>query len=178
VHLLSELTGGHEDQAARGAAAVLDLRADAGEQRQAEGERLARAGGGLAEHVTPCEGVGQGGGLDGERAVDAAPLEGGHELLGQAQLTERRTRGGLDGVLFRGGDDVVRLERDRVDHSHAGWGSVYSSERVPWKRRRAAQSRRPHWRSLRPELERRICTDALMPRRSVREDDRPMCRYA
>ena len=110
VHLLGQLAGRHEHQAARGAAALLGLGADAGEQRQAEGEGLARAGGGLAEHVAAGEGVGQGGGLDGERAVDAAPLERGHQLLGQAQLAERRAGRlgrGLDGVLdvvFVGGD--------------------------------------------------------------------------
>ena len=93
VHLLRELAGRHEDQAARGAAAVLDLAADAGQQRQAEGQRLAGAGGGLAEHVAPGEGVRQGGGLDGERAVDAAPLERGDQRLGQAQLAEGRAVG-------------------------------------------------------------------------------------
>src|SRR5688500_10720704 len=31
---------------------------------------------------------------------------------------------------------------------------------------------------LRPGMERGICTDALMPGRTVREDDRPLCRYA
>src|SRR3982751_129319 len=31
---------------------------------------------------------------------------------------------------------------------------------------------------LRPGVERGICTDALMPGQTVREDDRPMCRYA
>src|SRR4051812_22465878 len=31
---------------------------------------------------------------------------------------------------------------------------------------------------LRPGVERGICTDALMPGKTVREDDRPMCRYA
>ena len=102
VHLLSELTGGHEDQAARGAAAVLHLGADAGEQRQAEGERLARAGGGLAEHVAAGEGVGQSGGLDGERAVDAAPLEGGHQLLGQAQLAEVGPAGASGSRVIQG----------------------------------------------------------------------------
>ncbi len=179
MHLLGQLTGRHEDQAARGAAAVLHVRADAGQQRQAEGEGLARAGGGLAEHVAAGEGVRQRGGLDGERVADAAPLEGGHQLLGQAQLTERRAcrlRRGLAGGAFRGGDDVVRLERDRVNHSHAGWGSdtARSASREKGGRRgtgvlagdRCAQS------------ERGICTDTLMPRRSVREDDRPMCRYS
>ena len=96
VHLLGQLAGRHEDEAARGAPAVLDLGADAGEQRQAEGQRLARTGRGLAQHVPAGEGVREGGGLDGERAVDAAPLECGHERLGQAQLVERRA-GGLAG---------------------------------------------------------------------------------
>ena len=94
VHLLGQLAGRHQDQAARGAAALLDLGADAGEQRQAEGQRLARAGGGLAEHVAAGEGVGQRGGLDGERAADAAPLERGHQRLGQAQLVRTSGRSG------------------------------------------------------------------------------------
>ncbi len=41
---------------------------DAGGERQAEGQRLAGAGGGPPAHVAPGEGVGQRGHLDGERA--------------------------------------------------------------------------------------------------------------
>ena len=118
VHLLGQLTGRHEDQAARGAAALLDLGADAGEQRQAEGQGLARAGGGLAEHVAAGEGVGQGGGLDGERVADAAPLERGHQRLGQAQLAE----GGTGGCVRGGGNDVARSTA--FDSNETGWTTV------------------------------------------------------
>ena len=66
--LEGELAGGHEDEAA----GPLRLGpADAGEQREAEGERLARAGLGLAAHVAAGEAVGDGEGLDGEGGGDA-----------------------------------------------------------------------------------------------------------
>ena len=190
VHLLGQLTGRDEDQATRGAAALLGVGADAGEQRQAEGQRLARAGGGLAEHVAAGEGVRQGGRLDGERVADAAALERRHQRLGQAQLVEGRAgraRRGLGGVLrwwcSRRAvlSDVlgrVGLERDRVDQSHAGWGSdtARSASRGKGGRGRCAGVLTGD--HLRPGMERGICTDALMPGQTVREDDRPLCRYA
>jgi hypothetical protein len=128
VHLLGQLAGRHQDQATRSAAALLHVRTEAGEQRQAEGQRLARAGGGLAEHVAPGEGVRQRGGLDGERVADALALQRGDQRLGQAQLGEGRAGGlsrGLDGLLGHGSRDleVVRdcgvLDVDRVERGQA-----------------------------------------------------------
>ena len=133
VHLLGQLAGGHEHQAARGARGRGDVLAEAGEQRQAEGQRLARAGGGLAEHVAAGEGVGQRGGLDGERVADVAPLEGGHQLLGQAQLAEGRAgraprRGGSREESSWNGVRGV----DSVERGHAG-GTPIQIGRVPWR---------------------------------------------
>ena len=50
------------------------------QHRQPEGERLARAGAGLAAHVVAGERVGDGGLLDGEGVVDALGREGVDEL--------------------------------------------------------------------------------------------------
>ena len=80
--------------------------------------------------------------------------------------------GVLSGVLDR------RSTRTRQGGPKScGVGLRYSSERVPWKRKAPAVPA-SYWRSLRPGVERGICTDALMPGQTVREDDRPMCRYA
>jgi hypothetical protein len=97
----SGATGRHEDQPARGAAALLDVLAEAVQQRQAEGEGLARAGGRLAEDVAAGHGVGQGRRLDGEGVLDALALQGGDQLLLETELGERGAgglRGGLDGL--------------------------------------------------------------------------------
>jgi len=87
AHLHGELTGRHQDEPARrpGLRAVA---AQAGEHRQAEGERLARAGLGPAEHVAPGQRVGQGGGLDREGGADLAALERRDQLLRKAELGE------------------------------------------------------------------------------------------
>ena len=83
-------------------------------------------------------------------------------------------RGVLDsGVLGR-----VRLERRQGGSKSCGVGLRYSSERVPWKRRARGWAGVLTGDRLRPGVERGICTDALMPGQTVREDDRPMCRYA
>ncbi len=50
---------------------------DALSERHPEGERLARAGGRLDEHVAPGEDVGEHQSLDGKRLVDAAARERG-----------------------------------------------------------------------------------------------------
>ncbi len=85
--LLRQLAGRdeHEAAGARGCGAPAG---EAGEQRQAEGEGLARAGLAAAEHVAAGEGVGDGGGLDRERRGDAAAVERGDTRLGQAELGE------------------------------------------------------------------------------------------
>jgi hypothetical protein len=171
--LLGQLARGHEDQRAGGARAAAGGEAQAGQHRQAEGQRLAGAGGGLAQHVAPGERVGQDGGLDGEGSPDVAPLEGGDERLGQAQLGEGgagRLGSRREGVLGvdQGVDDV-----DGVDQGHAGVGLRYSSGasrgggRAPPLRQGSASSRRPPARTGRS-----ACTDALMPGRTVREDVR------
>ena len=49
-------------------------------QWKAEGEGLARAGGGLADDVASGEGVGKRGLLDGERFGDAARFKAFHEV--------------------------------------------------------------------------------------------------
>ena len=130
----------------------------------------------------PARASGQGGGLDGERAVDAAPLEGGHQRLGQAQLTEGRAGRGLvrsPGWCRRCSERYRRSTRTRQGGPQScGVGLRYSSERVPWKRKAPADAGVPTGDRLRPGVERGICTDALMPGQTVREDDRPMCRYA
>ena len=78
--LEGELTGGGQDQADGVAGAGLVLLRQTLDQRQAEGQGLARAGAAAAEHVTPGEGVRQGGGLDGEGCGEAAGVEVGGEV--------------------------------------------------------------------------------------------------
>ena len=58
------------------------------QHRQAERERLAGAGAGLAAHVAAGERVGDGGLLNGERVVDALGREGVDELGPQAEISE------------------------------------------------------------------------------------------
>ena len=78
VDLLRELAGRHEHERAGGAAGAAAAD-EAGQQRQAEGERLARAGLAAAEDVPAGEGVGQRPDLDGERRGHAAALQRGHQ---------------------------------------------------------------------------------------------------
>ena len=78
LHLLGELTCGHQHET--GGPVRLGL-AHACEQRDAEAEGLARAGGGPAAEIAPGEGVGEGDGLDGECLGHA----GGSECLGHAR---------------------------------------------------------------------------------------------
>ena len=84
--LRGELTGGDEDEAAR---LTLGARlADAGDERDAERDGLARAGRGAAAEVAAGETVGDGHGLDVERVVETARVEGADELGGYAELGE------------------------------------------------------------------------------------------
>ena len=64
--------------------------AEAADQGDGEGERLAAAGLAAAEHVAAGEGVGQGVDLDGEGVVDAACREGGDERFAHAEVREGR----------------------------------------------------------------------------------------
>ena len=83
--LAGELAGRHEHE--RGGAVGAGPLA-AGDDREAEGERLARAGRRLAGDVAPGEGVGERRGLDGERRVDAAGGEIRHGVGRDAEIGE------------------------------------------------------------------------------------------
>src|SRR2546421_481088 len=72
-HLGGELTRGDEDQGAGTSGVGL---ADAAQQREPEGQGLARARLGLAQDVAPGEGVGDGELLDRERLSDALARQG------------------------------------------------------------------------------------------------------
>ena len=71
--LQAQLAGGHHDQGAgrAGERALPDAGRDAVQQRHAEGERLAHAGAGLADHVVAGERQRHGQFLDGKGAFDA-----------------------------------------------------------------------------------------------------------
>ena len=90
-HLVGELAGGDEHEAARTARLGLG---DAGEHRQAEGEGLARPGLGLAAHVSAGQRVGDRQRLDGEGFGDAA----GGEVLVTGQTAALAPD--LEGVIF------------------------------------------------------------------------------
>ena len=100
VDLGDEFTGRRQDEGTRLAAGLAvggahTVGGEAGDEGKGERERLARAGAPPAEHVATGEGVGQRGGLDGERVVDA----GIGEHLGE---------GGGHAELFEGGPVVER----------------------------------------------------------------------
>ena len=83
--LAGELAGRHQHE--RGGAVGLGPLA-AGHDREAEGQRLAGAGGGLAGDVAAGEGVGQRRRLDGEGRVDAAGREIGDGVGRDAEIGE------------------------------------------------------------------------------------------
>ena len=84
--LLGELTGRGQDERRRAPALG---RREAGDQRDAEGQRLAGAGGGAAGDVAPGEGVGDDGGLDGERFDDPGRVQASGQIVGHAERAER-----------------------------------------------------------------------------------------
>ena len=86
LHLLGELTGGHQHEAGGAVGAGL---ADAGHQRDAEAEGLAGTGGRTAAQVTPGESVGQGDRLHGEGLGHAGGGEGIGHARGHAEVDER-----------------------------------------------------------------------------------------
>jgi hypothetical protein len=92
LDLAGQLPGRHEHQAPgqRGAPAA-GRRRDPAQERQAERERLARAGLAAPEHVAAGEGVGDGPRLDRERRDQ--PAAGGRrdQLGGQAEVREGRS---------------------------------------------------------------------------------------
>ncbi len=79
-----ELAGRGEDEGGRPGG----VRVDEVGQRHAEGERLARARGGLDQHVAAVEHVGDDERLDRERTVEAAPRECAGDGLGHAEIGE------------------------------------------------------------------------------------------
>ena len=89
AHLGGQLAGRDDDQRARVLGAAV-LTGQAGQDRQAEGERLAGAGLGAAEHVRALHGVRDDGGLDRRRGGDLELLESHDHLAGQAELGEGR----------------------------------------------------------------------------------------
>ena len=86
AHLEGQLARRHQDEAGRSVG--LGLR-DPLDERDAEGEGLARPGRGAAAEVAPGERVRESGGLDGERLLDAGVLEHADEVVGYAERGER-----------------------------------------------------------------------------------------
>ena len=95
--LLGQLAGRYEDQGQR-LPGLGALPGGTGQQRQAEGEGLARAGAPAAQDVAAGEGVRQRRRLDRERHGHALRGERGQQLRGHVEVGER-----LDGGQ-RGGD--------------------------------------------------------------------------
>ena len=85
AHLRGELTGGNEDEAQRPARVRA---AEPRDHRDAEGQRLARAGVGLARHVSAGHPVGDGHGLDRERGFDAPGVQRADDVVGHAEIGE------------------------------------------------------------------------------------------
>lgn len=81
------------------------------DERNRERERLAAAGFPAAQHISPGKGVGQGFGLDGERARDTARRQRIHDPGGHAEIG-KSLGGGHFSVPFRqrrvGDEDVPR----------------------------------------------------------------------
>ena len=117
-YLGRELARRREDQCARCSGATAGLRAwlDAIDERDPERERLARAGGGLDEHVVVVKYVADHQLLDGEWALDSPRAQGRGYGLGHAEVGEcgllhvmllaarrKMTHGPTDG----GGDSTV-----------------------------------------------------------------------
>ena len=130
--LEGELTGGGQDQADGVAGAGLVLLSQALDQREAEGQGLARAGTATAEHVAPGEGVGQGSGLDGEGRGEASRVEVGGEV----------------GVHAEGGEGVLPCGRGLPGGETVGGGGAVCGHEGPvdWDREHAGASR---WRRAR-----------------------------
>ena len=122
AHLGGQLAGRHHDQRARllGAAARAG---QTGQDRQPEGERLARAGLGAAEHVVAGHGVGDDGGLHGGGVGDGDLRRGRRRPAAAGRGRRRRARragwsgwSGRPGTSRRcskrgGGRDLTRTTR-------------------------------------------------------------------
>jgi hypothetical protein len=109
--LLRELAGRDEDEAAR-APGLRAPTVQAGQQREAEGQGLARARLATAQQVAPGEGLGEGGRLDGERRGEAARRQRPQHGLGQAEVGE--------GGHPRLGDGPQDLRRHRRGEDRGG----------------------------------------------------------
>ncbi len=91
-HLTGQLPGGHQRQAprrARSGRGSGGLGCQALEDRYAEGQRLAGPGLGLAAHVSPGQGIGDGEGLDRKGLSDAVGFKGRDQVGRHPQGGER-----------------------------------------------------------------------------------------
>ena len=109
-----ELAGGGEHQRRRdGVVGLDDLH-----QRDAEGERLAGAGGRLCQHVLAGEGIGQHPALNLKWGLDAL----GSEHVGYGRTRTEATEGGFTHVSLLGGRPRPPLDqRARVRPSRREW---------------------------------------------------------
>ncbi len=131
-HLHRELAGRGDDEGLRLARLGQRLEPLVGggdhalEDRDAEAERLAGTGLGLADDVVAAEGHRQGHRLDGERVDDVGGGERGHDVRVDVEVGERRQRRLGDGqVELRVGLDVESVGcRVGVDLDGGGLGGV------------------------------------------------------
>ncbi len=127
--LLGELTGRHEDQAARGPLGALPHRlGEASQHGKAEAEGLSRTGLGAAEDISTGQRVRKGAGLDREGRDHAAAVQRGDERCGQAQLGEREVGRG------RRSRKCCRQARDRAADG-ARWRTAGAAARPEVRRR-------------------------------------------
>ena len=90
VDLAGQLTGRGEDEPARRTLGPATTGGgQAGDERDAEGVGLTRAGPAAAQHVAPVQGVGQGGVLDGRGGDDARVTEDAEQGGRNAEIGER-----------------------------------------------------------------------------------------
>ncbi len=118
--LRAQLAGGDDDERLRGVGEVLGLGAsgldvggdgDALEEREAEAQRLAGAGLGLADDVRARKGHGKRHLLDGEGGGDADGLQGLGRLGKDSELSERRSQGAASSVWAARGERGVVSDR-------------------------------------------------------------------
>ena len=142
--LHGQLTGGDQHQGAGTARLGGPGRHGALEERDAEGQRLARSGLGLAAHVPPGQGVGHGHRLDGEGGGD--PLGG--EGLDQGRIDAQRGEGrGIAGeavVRRRAASGRRNRRRDPTDRSRLSWGAEAHSRLFGDGRRPTVDTRASH----------------------------------
>ena len=144
AHLGGQLAGRDQHQRGRGGA----VRVDSLDQRDAEGERLAGAGGRLGQHVLAGESVGKHPALNLEWGLDAL----GSEHVGNGRTRTEATEGGFTHLSLLGGRPRPPLDqRARVRPSGREWnltgrhaaarthrvaaGGVFNSPGRPYARR-------------------------------------------